>query len=228
MISMGKNSNVRRTIENYFALAGYIFEPQLELNHHYTIGAMVEAGLGLSLLPAQAAERMRASKLISIIATNEPSFARHVGLISRRGKSLPPAADSFYAFALAAIRRNQAEHRPRTEQKRHKGSASESCSGRSTRRMPMPAPHAGALTKSRHAITAAASSRSCDRRFRTCDCRARSPPTTTLCVHCLSPISRIYFGRGPIQVSLRNVPIRHSAIPFCQGEVGEIGPSHRH
>ena len=120
MISMGKDSNVRRTIENYFALAGYIFEPQLELNHHYTIGAMVEAGLGVSFLPAQAAERMRASKMISIIATDESSFARHVGLITRRGEPLPPAADSFYAFALTAIRRNQAEHRPRTDEKRHK------------------------------------------------------------------------------------------------------------
>jgi DNA-binding transcriptional LysR family regulator len=120
VISLGKDSNVHRTIENYFALAGYVFEPQFELNHHYTIGAMIEAGLGLAFLPSQAAERMRASKFISIIATNEPSFARHVGLITRRGESLAPAADSFYAFALTAIRRNRAKHRPQTEQKRLK------------------------------------------------------------------------------------------------------------
>ena len=107
VITLATDSNVRQTIENYFALAGYSFRPQFELNHHYTIGAMVEAGLGVAFLPSQAAERMRASPMISIIPTDEPSFARHVGLITRRGETLPPAADSFYAFALAAIRRNR-------------------------------------------------------------------------------------------------------------------------
>jgi DNA-binding transcriptional LysR family regulator len=104
-ISLGKDSNVRQTIENYFALAGRTFEPRFELIHHYTVGAMVEAGLGIAFLPSQATAMMRASPLLKVIPTDEPAFARHVGLITRRGESLSPAADSFYAFTLAAMRR---------------------------------------------------------------------------------------------------------------------------
>jgi DNA-binding transcriptional LysR family regulator len=103
LISLGKDSNVRQTIENYFALAGRTFEPRFELNHHYTVGAMVEAGLGIAFLPSHATGMMRASPLLKIIPTPEPGFARHVGLITRRGESLSPAADSFYAFTVAAM-----------------------------------------------------------------------------------------------------------------------------
>ena len=106
LISLGKDSNVRQTIENYFALAGRTFEPRYELKHHYTVGAMVEAGLGIAFLPSQATGMMRASPLLKIIPTQEPGFARHVGLITRRGERLSPAADSFYAFTIAAMRSN--------------------------------------------------------------------------------------------------------------------------
>lgn len=104
-ISLSKELNVRHTIESYFALAGRTFEPRYELIHHYTVGAMVEAGLGVAFLPSQATVMMRASPLLKILPTDEPAFARHVGLITRRGETLSPAADSFYAFTVAAMRR---------------------------------------------------------------------------------------------------------------------------
>jgi DNA-binding transcriptional LysR family regulator len=104
-ISLEKNSNVRQTTDNYFALAGHVFEPRYELIHHYTVGEMVEAGLGIALLPSQATAMMRASPLLKIIPVNRPAFARHVGLITRRNDPLSPAAECFYAFALTAMRR---------------------------------------------------------------------------------------------------------------------------
>lgn len=105
-ISLGKDSNVRQTIDHYFALEGHVFKPRFEMIHHYTVGAMVEAGLGIALLPLQATAMMRVSPFLKIIPTNKPAVARHVGFITRRGESLSPAADSFYAFAIVAMRRS--------------------------------------------------------------------------------------------------------------------------
>jgi len=105
LISLSKESNVRHSIESYFSLSGRTFEPRYELIHHYTVGAMVEAGLGVAFLPSQATDMMRGSPLLKIIPTDEPAFARHVGLITRRGETLSPAADSFYAFTVASMRR---------------------------------------------------------------------------------------------------------------------------
>ena len=105
IISLSKGSNVRATIEAYCERTKRSFVPAYDLIHHYTIGAMVEAGLGITLLPSMATAMMKYSSRLKIAALNEPKFSRHVGLIKRTGETLAPAAFEFYQFTLQAMKR---------------------------------------------------------------------------------------------------------------------------
>lgn len=105
IISLGKGSNVRATIEAYFERTKRPFVPAYDLIHHYTIGAMVEAGLGITLLPSMATAMMQHSSRLKIAVLNEPKFSRHIGLIKRTGETLSPAAFEFYQFTLQAMKK---------------------------------------------------------------------------------------------------------------------------
>jgi len=105
IISLSKGSNVRATIEAYFERTKRSFVPAYDLMHHYTIGAMVEAGLGITLLPSMATAMINSSSRLKIAALNEPGFSRHIGLIKRTGETLSPAAFEFYQFTLKAMKR---------------------------------------------------------------------------------------------------------------------------
>jgi len=107
IISLSKGSNVRTTIEAYFERTKRSFVPAYDLIHHQTIGAMVEAGLGIALLPSMATAMMNHSSRLKIAALNEPKFSRHVGLIKRTGETLSPAAFEFYQFALQVMKRTR-------------------------------------------------------------------------------------------------------------------------
>jgi LysR family carnitine catabolism transcriptional activator len=99
VICLAKGSNVRETIRTYFSDIGRNFTPAFELIHHYTVGAMVEAGLGIAFLPAQATA-MIASPRVKIVPLADKAFARDVGLITRKGYKLSASAADFYAFTL--------------------------------------------------------------------------------------------------------------------------------
>jgi DNA-binding transcriptional LysR family regulator len=99
VITLAKGSNVRETIQAYFLETGRSFSPAFELLHHYTVGAMVEAGLGVALLPSQATAMIKMSARVKIMKLTEKTFVRAVGLITRKAEALSPMASDFYAFA---------------------------------------------------------------------------------------------------------------------------------
>jgi DNA-binding transcriptional LysR family regulator len=103
VISLAKESNVRQTINAYVASRGLIFSPAYDLLHHYTIGAMVQAGLGSTFLPSQATVLLKMSRHLKIIPFTEPEFARPVGLITRRDEMLSLIADDFCSFTLKSM-----------------------------------------------------------------------------------------------------------------------------
>lgn len=104
IISLAKGSNVRETTQAYFLETGRTFSPVFELRHHYTVGAMVEAGLGISFLPSQATAMIRRSALIKTLKLTDTKFVRPVGLIRRKADQLPPLASDFYAFTLNTMK----------------------------------------------------------------------------------------------------------------------------
>jgi DNA-binding transcriptional LysR family regulator len=107
IVSLGKGSNVRNTLAAYFTKAERRFEPEYELIHHYSIGALVEAGLGITLLPSMACDMIRTSSALRLVALDDRKFTRAVGLITRRGQSLSPAAHRFYMLAAKTMTMKQ-------------------------------------------------------------------------------------------------------------------------
>lgn len=71
------------------------FEPRIacESGEMETVRALVAAGLGLAIVPALAAQS--AGKRLAVVALSSPKIERQLGLLSRRGHELSPAAKAF-------------------------------------------------------------------------------------------------------------------------------------
>jgi DNA-binding transcriptional LysR family regulator len=57
---------------------------------------MVEAGLGVAVLPTYAWAAARTMKISAV--TLDPSIARDIAMITRTGRSIPPAVSAFARF----------------------------------------------------------------------------------------------------------------------------------
>lgn len=84
-----------------------------EVRHVPALVSLVDAGLGLGVVPRLAMPpKGHASGLVSI-ALNDPAITRLIGLISRRGRALMPAAKLFYDMLLSAREGKVAETQSR-------------------------------------------------------------------------------------------------------------------
>ncbi|WP_296555490.1 LysR family transcriptional regulator [Pigmentiphaga sp.] len=110
LISLSKGSNIRATTETYLSRQGYSFSPAYSLKQHYTIGPMVEAQLGISLLPNTAAASLKVSPRLRVIPLDHPDFTRELGLIKRIGEPLTPVAEAFYQATAQALRGPAGKH----------------------------------------------------------------------------------------------------------------------
>jgi DNA-binding transcriptional LysR family regulator len=98
LLSMGLSSGNRLLLDR--ALAGLSDRPQpvFEARHVQTVLGLVEAGLGVAAVP-RLAMPTGASDLVALALT-EPEVDREVGLITRSGSRLGPAAEILYGFIL--------------------------------------------------------------------------------------------------------------------------------
>lgn len=103
IVTLAKDSNVRNVLTHYFQELGRDFVPAYEVIHHYTVGSMVEADLGVTLLPSMACMLLGKSPELCVRVLEDEHLTRKVGLITRRGETLRPAARNFYALAEKAI-----------------------------------------------------------------------------------------------------------------------------
>jgi DNA-binding transcriptional LysR family regulator len=94
-ISVGRSSGNRVLLDQ--ALAGLVRRPQpiYEAQHVTTTLGLVEAGLGVAVVPSMAMPGPDHPLLVSLPLV-DPVVVRKVGLIRRRGRSLSPAAQKFY------------------------------------------------------------------------------------------------------------------------------------
>jgi DNA-binding transcriptional LysR family regulator len=94
LITLARGSNVRDVLDTYFEKQGIVFRPRFEVQHHYTLGALVDAGLGYGPLPSLALRLIGEHGLTSI-PIRRPVCERAIGIITRSGNRLSPAADAF-------------------------------------------------------------------------------------------------------------------------------------
>lgn len=94
LLTMARGSNVRSTLEKAMFSQSLVLRPRIEAHHHYTLGGMVEAGLGITVLPSMAVS-MLSQPLLQTIPIRRPSVFRNVSIIKLRGKTLTPAEVAF-------------------------------------------------------------------------------------------------------------------------------------
>ena len=98
------------------ALAHVPNRPQcvFEARHIQTLIGLVEAGLGIAAVPQLAMATDAQSNLVAVPLTH-PVVTRQLGLITRRGRSLSPAAAQLYQFIaemkLAQAKKKRSEER---------------------------------------------------------------------------------------------------------------------
>lgn len=90
-LSMPRGTAIRDTIEVAFRNAGYEFTPKFEVMHQQTLFGLVEAGLGVTVLPLMSVPPERGGKY-RVTLLKEPGITREICLITLKGKSLSPAA----------------------------------------------------------------------------------------------------------------------------------------
>jgi DNA-binding transcriptional LysR family regulator len=93
IITLARGSNVRKVLDAYFEQQGLVFRPRFEVLHHYTLGALVNAGLGYGPLPSLAL-RLTGVPLLAAVPIRRPVCERAIGVITRSGNRLSPAAEA--------------------------------------------------------------------------------------------------------------------------------------
>ncbi|HPV23939.1 MAG TPA: LysR family transcriptional regulator [Casimicrobium sp.] len=101
LISVARSSGNRQLLDDALSKAGFDPKFALEVNHVATLLGMVEAGLGVAVVPRMALPKSHTS-LVGI-ALSEPYVSRRLGLILRHNTALRPAADIFYSHLRAAF-----------------------------------------------------------------------------------------------------------------------------
>jgi DNA-binding transcriptional LysR family regulator len=103
LILMARGSSVREIVDEAFAAAGVTAFPTCEVNHMSTAVALVQAGLGISILPSTAIELKSQTDVLSQPIA-EAGFAREIALVKRKGSALHPTAEAFIERLATAAR----------------------------------------------------------------------------------------------------------------------------
>jgi LysR family carnitine catabolism transcriptional activator len=93
-IASGSVTSVRHITDRVLADTGHAIQPRYESSNLAVLGAMVAEGLGISAVPRLALRLIDASQL-AIIELTDPPVYRELGILTRKGRSLPAAATLF-------------------------------------------------------------------------------------------------------------------------------------
>jgi len=96
-ISMPLPASVRQYANAVFIEHRIAFTPHYEVEHIATIHAMVRAGLGVAALPELAAAFVQQGGVVSRRLT-APDMQRPIGVVTRRQRSLSPAANEMVSM----------------------------------------------------------------------------------------------------------------------------------
>lgn len=94
LLSRPVGSVIREMIAHEFARRGLRFAPAFEATSFFTQLGMVEAGLGLSLLPKLITPRLNLNA-VAIVRIGGSGILRQIGLMTKRQRNLPPSASAF-------------------------------------------------------------------------------------------------------------------------------------
>jgi DNA-binding transcriptional LysR family regulator len=103
LISLTRESRIRFLVDQACASAGHSTRPAYEVSHMTTAIMMVEAGLGIAVLPAYVWGFARVFNVISKLLS-EPEVRREISVIHSGSRALTPAAEAFLRFLRKHVR----------------------------------------------------------------------------------------------------------------------------
>lgn len=108
LIIMPVRSNIRLIIDAAFATIGEKIRPKFEVRDHNTAIGMVQAGLGVTLLPESAFSKS-AFRTLSISKIRRPPVFREIGLIQQRGYRVTPVARELSTILCRVIQKQRGQ-----------------------------------------------------------------------------------------------------------------------
>ncbi len=104
LITLTRDSGIRHLVDVAFANLGILMSPAYEVSQITTALALVEAELGVALLPTYAQSATRLRTIVAKPLSN-PTVARDIVMIRPSGRSMSPAVATFEAVLRRHVRR---------------------------------------------------------------------------------------------------------------------------
>jgi len=102
-ITLAHDNSVRQLIDNCIAAAGIEVKPAYEVSFLSTAIGLVDADLGIAVLPSHARAIRRLYHNIRFVKLGSPVIRRELSLLTHRERRLSPAAEGFRSFLLDYI-----------------------------------------------------------------------------------------------------------------------------
>ncbi len=112
LVATNTDANARSILDRTLQRLRRPVMPRFELIHHFSVGRLVAAGLGVAILPGMAVPTLGAEG-IRIVEIKSPRIFRDIGIVSRPNYRPSPAARAFLAVLDRVIKAaGAADRRP--------------------------------------------------------------------------------------------------------------------
>jgi DNA-binding transcriptional LysR family regulator len=102
-IALMKRNPTRHFVDHHASLAGVALKPAYEVSQVWTAIGLVDAGLGVSLIPGHARPIVEKYDNVELRPFEPRAIRRPISLLRRRQRSLTPAAQAFADFIKAYV-----------------------------------------------------------------------------------------------------------------------------
>ena len=118
-VSVARTSRNRQVLDDYFTASGRSPQAWLEVGHVATVLAMVEAGLGIGIVPSMGVPR--GHRTIAAVKLADVDLHREIGLLTLHGRRLTPVAQRFYDHLKTLLAATTPRSRRRSAGTRSRG-----------------------------------------------------------------------------------------------------------
>src|SRR4051794_8219261 len=102
MVMVTRDANARHILDRAIQRLRRPVKPRFELVHHFSVGRLVEAGIGLTVLPRTALPSLASERIVAV-DIRSPRIFRDIGVLSRRGYRPAPAAQAFMQVLKSVV-----------------------------------------------------------------------------------------------------------------------------
>lgn len=103
LLLLSRGTQLRDEIDRFLKKHRLHIEPVGEVVHHFTLGGLVEAGCGITILPRLAYPVIAHPGTVAIDVP-DPDFVRALGVVTRRDYRPSPAAEAFLSATVPLVK----------------------------------------------------------------------------------------------------------------------------